>query len=264
MINRNSTFLAFLLSASSAFALPPDYLSESRLPSESWEQASYRQVSRLPSNIQRSLNSPNSAKSSAKYFNGELDPAKVSEWTGTAVELDATFTAARDLAPFSDTKHRDFKRRAPWFYPHDGCAPRAAHLTRRIETKTEIIPDKIFLFGDLELKTPYSRTGIATWWYHTAAAVSFEGEVYILDPAVAFDAPLSLKDWVTHIAPKGANLKLAICDNHAYTAADICMGADATQVSRSKAHIEYFLPYEWSNLEALGFDARALLKPLEN
>jgi hypothetical protein len=86
----------------------------------------------------------------------------------------------------------------PFDYPLDGCYARAEEMSRLLE-KDGITAVKIFVQGNLEVKTSNSPTGKVDWWYHVAPVVLVKKSgnyiPMVIDPSV-FDHPVSADEWV--------------------------------------------------------------------
>jgi hypothetical protein len=187
------------------------------------------------------------------------DRAALPEWNGTLEDLTAAFEASRDELRYVDREHKTFNRRATWLYPYDGCASRAAHVTRRMLERGEPAPAKLYAFGNLRVKTPFQKGGTAYWWYHTAPAYRLGGETYVMDASVESKRPLTLHEWLSRMSSRTSTVKLAICDANAFNAESICHGGPEDQDRDYEHNIRSYLPKEWQNLESLGFDPRKLL-----
>ena len=55
----------------------------------------------------------------------------------------------------------------PFAYLEDGCYARA-HEVSRLLVKKSVITGKVFVEGDLRVKTKNSHKGYIEWWYHVA------------------------------------------------------------------------------------------------
>jgi hypothetical protein len=86
----------------------------------------------------------------------------------------------------------------PFKYAQDGCNARAQEMSRILD-KHGVTSAKIFIEGDLKVKTENSPKGYFEWWYHVAPAVKVKvGNkvmVYVIDPSI-FDRPVPVEDWI--------------------------------------------------------------------
>src|SRR5262249_45591815 len=135
-----------------------------------------------------------------------------------------------------------FLRRALWLFPYNGCFTRAAHVAQSFERQGVQRPGKVYAFGDLGMKTPYDPSGSVSWSYHVAAAFRVDNEAVILDPAIKFDALLSLKEWLKAISSNVSDVKIAICDTFSYSPIDDCVGGDRDQERSLVTHTVSYLP----------------------
>ncbi len=89
----------------------------------------------------------------------ELDLDKLTNLRSRSVQM-KLFRNVRDTRAFR--KDTDFPRRLTWLYPHDGCFMRAEYMTKYFEKK-DVEINKVFVFGKLKVKTPYSGQGYVRW-----------------------------------------------------------------------------------------------------
>lgn len=85
----------------------------------------------------------------------------------------------------------------PFRYPEDGCYARAHEISHFLEKKG-IISGKIFIEGDLKVKTKNSPKGYAQWHFHVASTIKVkEGNkevTYVFDPSL-FNKPVTIDEW---------------------------------------------------------------------
>jgi hypothetical protein len=143
-------------------------------------------------------------------------------------------------------------RRLTWLYPDDGCYARASLASYSIVSLPP--PSKIFIFGDLVVKTDNSPNGLVDWWYHVAIAYRVDTEVYIIDPALNPLAPTPIKSWTLQMVRDVRLAKLSICDSGTYDPESDCSGSPSIPQETAYYEGQQFLPYEWSRLEELGRD----------
>ena len=86
----------------------------------------------------------------------------------------------------------------PFKYPEDGCYARAHKMSWAFDD-AGIDSAKIFVEGNLEVKTKNTPDGTVNWWYHVAPVVliDFKGvvEPYVFDPSL-FEKPVKAQEWV--------------------------------------------------------------------
>lgn len=184
--------------------------------------------------------------SRAKPFD-ESNLSRATEWDSIQ-DLNENFKYVRDLK-FLRWKGRE--RRTSWLYPDDGCYARAALAVKNLFQEDITVPDKIFVFGNLRLKTRNSLRGYVTWWYHVAPIVKVEDEYFVLDPSVHSSEPLPLKNWLSRIG-NISKLKVAICSSGTYGPRSNCgRKTDGKETAARNAQGKY-LNLEWNRLINLG------------
>ncbi len=102
-----------------------------------------------------------------------LDPAKVPQENDT----EKLFLFVRDHRELTDGEH-SVARRIPWLYPYEGCWIRATIANFWAVREKFTRPAKLFMFGNLEAKTPNSTSGKVTWWYHVAPIIKDPVEIF--------------------------------------------------------------------------------------
>jgi len=163
-------------------------------------------------------------------------------------EMQSRFERARDVRWLTTDEHPEFLRRSSWLYPDDGCFARAALANRNFKTWTIDVPNKVFVFGDLSVKTDNSPTGSVEWWYHVAPLVEWNGQKYVLDPALNPQQPLPLLEWLGLMSDDPESLRVAVCESGTYFPFDSC--DTVTDGVEGRAHSDqlYYLDAEWRRL----------------
>jgi hypothetical protein len=176
----------------------------------------------------------------------------VAAWS-TADELKEHFEFVRDLRFLESPQQPGFKRRSSWLFPDDGCFARAALAVKNLASRNDLPPNKIFVFGNLNVKTNNSPDGSVSWWYHVAPIIEVQGEKYVLDPALEPKHPLRMMDWLKLMGdPK--QMQVAICGSGTYTPNDSCdKTTDGLEKSAGDDQI-YYLDAEWDRLLELNRD----------
>ncbi|CZG22482.1 TPA: hypothetical protein JBE46_05345 [Legionella pneumophila subsp. pneumophila] len=230
--------------------------SQKRLPGESYQDAVKRIINNKPQNELKMLiarGTPYSKKVSLQKIDYSTVP-KVSSYE----ELANMFNLIRDTRFLYSPDKPDFQRRISWLYPDDGCFARAALSRIKLDSEHFVIPAKIFVFGDLEMQTPYSSEGTVSWWYHVSAVVNYMGTIYVLDPAAKPEGPMLIDDWYNKIGIMD-KMEAVVCNPYTYDPFDRCY--DATNKTDNKALNDQlkYLDKEWVRIESLGFDPSVLL-----
>jgi hypothetical protein len=175
------------------------------------------------------------------------DLSLVAEWKNG--DINKAFKAIRDERFM--VGEENFSRRPTWLYPYDGCYARAELAAQRLMGKGFATPSKIFIFGNLMVKSA-NASDIVTWWYHVAAAYRYKNEVYIFDPAIEPKRLLTLEEWKATMGP--TEKEISICSKGAYDPDSNCdepVGWSLEVVQRQQA--AFFNP-ERENLVGLGRD----------
>ena len=97
----------------------------------------------------------------------------------------------------------------PFEYVRDGCFARAHKMKWIIETKYGYCSEKVFSYGNLDVKADKWGGCCVGWWYHVAPLIRVPGRngqllCYVIDPGM-FNGPVLLSVW---LAAQGS----AICD----------------------------------------------------
>lgn len=171
-----------------------------------------------------------------------LPLSEVTQWNSME-ELQSFFEKSRDerfLAPESA-----FQRRISWLYPDDGCYARAALVTKKAQEALLPLPHRVFLYGNLSVRTENAPYHLVRWWYHTAPIVQVDGNHYVLDAAINPYKPMLLADWVAAQISPHASHDLRICNPYTYDPRSSCIYADQDPANKAQVDIQEFLKAEW-------------------
>lgn len=166
-------------------------------------------------------------------------------------DLQERFEDIRDERFLTLPGDEDSPRRISWLYPKDGCFTRAALANRLAFRKFIPIPNKVFAFGNLRVKTPYSIRGVVGWWYHVAPIVRVGEKKFVLDPSIEFSRPLELEEWLDRMGDV-KRIKVAICGSGTYSPGDSCDKETDGMESRAEQVQKYYLSLEEKELSRLG------------
>ncbi len=248
MINLRALKKLFLLAALAtlpAHALD-DVHSAKRLPGETSAQAEARYWTQLGGQVVRD----GSAASSKKPF-AELDTSAVPRYA----YVPELFRDLRDERYLSEKSNPDFKRRLSWLYPHDGCWVRAALMKQLAHEWQQDQPFKLFIFGNLKVKTANAAGGSVSWWYHVIPVIrDTAGELWAIDPAIEPTRPLPIKEWIVTMVPKVEDAQFSLCAPNTYSPSSACLEPKSDEDQLAKLQIESFLTLEWRNLISLDRD----------
>lgn len=89
----------------------------------------------------------------------------------------------------------------PFEYVKDGCFARAHKMKWIIETKYGYCSEKVFSYGNLDVKANKWGGCCVGWWYHVAPVIRVPGKggrlvCYVIDPGM-FDEPVTLSVWLS-------------------------------------------------------------------
>ncbi|RUR05694.1 protein-glutamine glutaminase family protein [Legionella sp. km772] len=227
-------------------------ISQQRAPNETMEQVVKRFSKILPQSAW-TKESPFNKKVPLMDMDYSLAP-KIT----TYAELLAMFHFVRDTRFLYEEAQPGFGRRISWLYPDDGCFARAAMTGMSLQMQHFIRPAKIFAFGELSLKTPYSVKGEVFWWYHVAAVVNYMDSIYVLDPALKPDGPILVGDWYNKMGIEN-DLTGVVCNPYTYDPFDYCYKISSKGDINARKDQSRYLEKEWSRMQSLGFDPLQIL-----
>lgn len=227
--------------------------SAARFPGESFEDARNRVLGRS--------NTPDGRGSSALSVS---TPYEKLDLTKLPVITDADaahmFTQIRDERFLSTPSQPGFSRRISWLYPYDGCWIRAMLASNMSEDKGFARMAKVFAFGSLNVKTPYSTSGEVSWWYHVTGVYQNEaGDAFVFDPSMNNLRPMTLKEWLLAMVPRLPEVKVALCSGHTYGPSDDCSNNSGPSMEQAGQDLVPYLEMEWQNVSSLGKDPQAWL-----
>ncbi len=181
----------------------------------------------------------------------QLDLSSVTMWPDR-VQMEYVFEKIRDLRFLLTYEQPLFLRRISWLYPDDGCHVRAAMTNKKLEEWELPRLSKLFIFGDLNVKTSNSFNGYVEWWYHNVPVAQKNGVVYVFDAAIEPSRPLPLNDWVRLMGVGTNELTASLCDSYTYSPWDRCYKPNPNVEKGAEADQTVFLSEEWHQIEALG------------
>ncbi len=216
--------------------------SAKRLPGETSSQAEARYWTHLDHAIRQG----SAVASKMKFEALNLNPVPQYDY------LPELFNDLRDER-FLETKDKpDFKRRLSWLYPHDGCWIRAALMKQLADEWQQDQPFKLFIFGNLKVKTANAVGGSVSWWYHVIPVLrDSEGELWAIDPAIEPNKPLPIKEWILTMVPKVEDAQFSLCSPNTYTPSSACQTPKSDEDKNAKVQIGTYLSAEWNNLVSL-------------
>lgn len=203
--------------------------------------------------------SDSAMESAVAYDKADLN--QIPEFAKSDDEIQKLFEDIRNIRFLEDPDVTQFPRRISWLYPMDGCFARAewvAHLIKKNDPTLEF--SRVFIFGDLEVKTKNSSSGSVSWWYHVAVIIRHQGKAFVFDPSLEVTRPLELSEWVKLQVPNPSkDAELAICSGNAYSPSSNCSEKSLLSDDEAADEISGYLSYERRNLKKLGRDPQVEL-----
>lgn len=184
-----------------------------------------------------------------------LDASHAVSWDALgSAALGEGFREARDTRFLRDPQWSGFRRRVSWLYPDDGCFARATMSGRLLGAQAYPRPSKLFVFGNLTVRTRNALGGSVSWWFHVTSLVRIGGQAYVLDPALFPERPLSIGEWARLMSGRPGSLKFSICAPGAYTPDDACLSPSSAAEQAAASDQSRFLVAERARLTQLGRD----------
>ena len=169
-------------------------------------------------------------------------------------ELKQGFMSGRDSRIITMEGSHLKKRRISWLYPYDGCFIRADLLGRMLEYYGYPQTKKLFVFGDLTVNTPYVYGGTVRWWFHVVIVASVDNQVYVFDPALYAEDPITLEYWINLIDNSFSNLTYTLCDSKTFLPSDRCSEPSSHSLPELLQIAKNFLYNEYYSLKSLGYN----------
>lgn len=247
--------IVFVLLPSVCFSTAsPTTISQKRLPNETFHQAFMRAKKSMPKTV--FPESHTAMENRVPIMS--IDYSKVPS-VKTHQELINVFHLVRDSRFLATKNNPDFLRRITWLYPDEGCFARAALGGIKADDADVTRPAKIFAFGRLQVKTPFSPEGSVSWWFHVALVIGYMGDYYVIDPAIDQHAPMPVYEWYETMSYDTRKLTGVVCNQYTYSALDDCFNATSKSDARAESDESSFLDDEWQRVKALGFDPNLIL-----
>lgn len=162
------------------------------------------------------------------------------------------FAKLRDVRFIKDAKH-NMLRRSSWLFPDDGCFARAALAVQNLMQWNLPAPAKLFIFGNLTVKTVNSPNGSVSWWYHVVPIVMVGQHPIVFDPAINPAQPMYLKDWTATMTTDLKTVTFSICHPTSYAPNSPC-SVESKSSEAALDHQMMYLNYEWERLVTLHRD----------
>lgn len=183
----------------------------------------------------------------------ELDPTSLPDFGQNKSSVSAAFERIRDMRFLEDPERQGFMRRSSWMYPDDGCFARAALMVKNLPQRHPR-PGKVFIFGNLTVKTPNSPEGEVSWWYHVVPGFRMGKDVVVLDPAIDPYKPLFLQEWVATMTNDPSSVTLSFCEPDTYVPSSSCRTPTSQEKEARSTQVGY-LRDERERLQNMNRDA---------
>jgi len=249
--------ILLLLLSSQAFAKTAP--SQRRLPNESYEQAAKRFYMQL--HLADEQQQPDDVYSTSVPMKDVDDEFKKRLPEFASLDLfEEVFVWSRDLRFIDDPEFENFPRRISWLYPDDGCFARAQLAQKKISEHFQRSQlGKVFIFGNLNVKTKNAPDGEVSWWYHVVPGARIEDEIWVLDAAIDPKNPLLLEDWIatmihtqkinqTEPQPEPQQFSVNFCKDESYSPSDSCLKPDKMSMEDAIDNQLGYLRYERDRL----------------
>jgi hypothetical protein len=257
--------LIFLFIVSSAWGQ-----SAKRKPGENWAEAARRNyfathgpaVSRVVLGNENLFGFPfldSDAAYTQKKTMAEISPESVPVWHQKDEDFLGSFEKLRDARVLEDESRPKFMRRLTWLYPDDGCFARAAWMDELLEEWGFQTGAKIFAFGDLVVNTGYSTTGEVNWWYHVAIAFRKDDKIFVFDPALQSQKPMTLQEWAASMSNDPKSVMFSVCNRKTIGPFSDCINPKTESKANLAKLEQFFLPLEWQRMITLRKDPEEVL-----
>jgi hypothetical protein len=229
-------------------------LSAKRFPYENVQQAMLRSrgFSTFSERFDGSFSMPPTTPQGVQKNLQDLDISQLPD-LGSYEILVSEFEYVRDTR-FFQSDDPNFPRRATWLFPDDGCYARAEAAARHLVNPAMPAPKKMFVFGNMLVKTSNSPDGAVPWWYHVAASYRVGNQAYVIDPAIEPKRPLTLQEWNAVVSQGNVPVQYAICDSKTFDPDADCFNPNDIGDLTSADDVKMFFGDEWSRLLTLKRD----------
>jgi hypothetical protein len=174
-------------------------------------------------------------------------------------DLNEVFSFFRDTKFLTQVPGPLSERRLSWLYPDDGCFVRASLATYFAQTNRWPEPYKLFVFGNLSVKSPNHPSGVVSWWYHVVPVYRVGQQAYAMDPAIEPRRPLTVEEWKKSVEVTGPVHQFSVCAPATFDPDDNCLNPRGASFGSLIRWQKMFLDQEWSRLLELDRDPRSEL-----
>lgn len=183
----------------------------------------------------------------------------IPEWTHGLPALNTLNSLTYTNRMYTNPNPGNYKRRAPWLFPADGCYAKAAHVSAVAKAQGFGSPGKVYAFGHLSMATRFAKEKRVWWSYHMASAYQIGGVIYVLDPMMNSSSAVTLDQWVSRMSSDPKNVQVKLCDGNSYSPYSKCVGGNGN--GAYLGHIPEVLKLEYQNLQNIGMPPQPVLAP---
>jgi hypothetical protein len=187
-----------------------------------------------------------------------LDVSKVPDLQ-TEQRLTEAFNYFRDTKFISERPEPLSQRRLSWLYPDDGCYTRAALATHFAKENGFPEPYKLFVFGNLAVRSRNHPAGVVHWWYHVVPVYKVGNQAYAIDPSIEPRRALTIQEWKKAVEFEDRVDKFSICKPMTFDPDDSCQSPRGVGLPYLLSSQIGFLDSEWHRLQELGRDPESEL-----
>lgn len=173
---------------------------------------------------------------------------------GNNENLMAAFAFFRDTRFIENFESPVRRRKLSWLYPDDGCFVRAEMMAQTAEEKRMPPVMKLFVFGNLAVKSQNHPEGIVRWWYHVAPVYRVGQQVFVMDPAVEPRRPLTVLEWRARVSEESDVRQFALCASHSFDPDDSCAKPKALARDYLEDYQRQYQNFEWDRVLFLNRD----------
>jgi Glutaminase len=173
---------------------------------------------------------------------------------GNQEDLQTIFSYVRDTRFIENFQSPIQRRKISWNYPDDGCFVRAEMMARKTIEKRMPPVMKLFVFGNLAVRSQNHPDRVVRWWYHVAPVYRVGSTVYVLDPAIEPRRPLTVLEWRARVSEESDIRQFALCNTHSFDPDDGCDQAKPMDDDYLEDYQRQYQNFEWDRILYLGRD----------
>jgi hypothetical protein len=173
---------------------------------------------------------------------------------GNMEDLRTIFSYVRDTRFIENFQSPVQRRKISWNYPDDGCFVRAEMMARKTLERRMPPVMKLFVFGNLAVRSQNHPERVVRWWYHVAPVYRVGNTVYVLDPAIEPRRPLTVLEWRERVSEESDIRQFALCNTHSFDPDDGCDQAKPLADDFLEDYQRQYQNFEWDRILYMGRD----------